>query len=59
MAYFFRFASLFGSILADLAITGKTKYDLTEFRFDRPAITDPNFKSQFHMTLEDNQKSKL
>jgi len=45
----FKFASLFGQILADLAVKGRTTHDLSEFRLERPAITDPNFKPQFDL----------
>ena len=41
----FKWASLFGRILSELAIDGTTKYDLSELRFDRPALTDPHYDS--------------
>jgi sarcosine oxidase len=34
----FKFASLIGRILADLAIDGRTSHDLEPFRFDRPIL---------------------
>jgi monomeric sarcosine oxidase len=38
-----KFASLIGRILADLTTTGETAYPIEAFRFDRPALTDPDF----------------
>jgi len=42
-AHGFKFASLFGRILADLVLDGRTDVDLEPFRFDRPilAMEDP------------------
>lgn len=42
-AHGFKFAPTFGRLLADLASTGSTTFDLTPYRFDRPGITDPDF----------------
>jgi sarcosine oxidase len=39
----FKFASLIGLILSELAIEGKSSYDLSAFRLSRPAIIDPDF----------------
>ncbi|MCA9839768.1 MAG: N-methyl-L-tryptophan oxidase [Trueperaceae bacterium] len=47
----FKFASLIGRIMAELALEGQTPHDISEFRFDRPALTDPNFKASF--TIQD------
>ncbi len=41
----FKFASLIGRILSDLAVDGETAYDIQSFSLSRPAITDPNFTS--------------
>jgi sarcosine oxidase len=43
-AHGFKFAPTFGRLLADLAMTGTagTPVDLTPFRLDRPALTDPD-----------------
>ena len=41
----FKWASLFGRILSELAIDGTTKYDLSPLRLDRPALTDPTYDS--------------
>jgi len=38
-----KFASLIGKILAELAIEGETAYPIAPFRFDRPALTDPDY----------------
>ncbi len=38
-AHAFKFASLIGRALADLAIDGSTELDLEPFRIDRPALT--------------------
>jgi sarcosine oxidase len=43
----FKFASWFGRTLAERAIHGSTEWDLTPFRFDRPALTDPNFVANY------------
>jgi sarcosine oxidase len=37
----FKFAALFGRLLTDMAIEGESRYDLSAFRLDRPALTDP------------------
>jgi sarcosine oxidase len=44
-AHGFKFAPTFGRLLADLATTGEagTTVDLTPFRLDRPALTDPAY----------------
>ena len=44
-AHGFKFAPTFGRLLADLATTGEagTAVDLTQFRLDRPALTDPDY----------------
>nr|KAG5692520.1 hypothetical protein BaRGS_018725 [Batillaria attramentaria] len=45
----YKFASLLGKILSELAADGRTRYDISQFNMDRPAITDPNFKPVFYM----------
>ncbi len=42
----FKFASVFGDILSEFAIAGATEHNVDAFRPDRPALTDPTFKSQ-------------
>ncbi|MBW4696305.1 MAG: N-methyl-L-tryptophan oxidase [Aphanocapsa lilacina HA4352-LM1] len=46
-AHAFKFASLIGRIMADLALEGRTGYDIGAFRFDRPALSDPHCKPVF------------
>jgi sarcosine oxidase len=43
----FKFASLLGRILSDLATNGKTVFPIDHFSLRRPAITDPDFKPVF------------
>ena len=45
----FKFASLIGRILSDLALEGQTPYSIQAFRLDRPAITDPNYPSDIKL----------
>jgi sarcosine oxidase len=45
----FKFASLAGKILGDLALYGKTQYPIESFRVDRPALTDPAYEPVFAM----------
>jgi len=40
----FKFASLLGRILSDLAVDGKTVFQIDHFSLQRSAITDPNFE---------------
>jgi glycine/D-amino acid oxidase-like deaminating enzyme len=34
----FKYTPLFGRILVELATTGKSAYDISEFRIDRPGL---------------------
>ncbi len=45
----FKFASLAGKILSELAIHGKSQYPIEPFRLDRPALTDPTYEPVFAM----------
>ncbi len=45
----FKFASLIGQVLADLALRGKTARPVEDFRLDRPALTDPAFTRSIHV----------
>lgn len=45
----YKFASLFGKILSQMAIDGKSEYPIAPFTINRPAITDPTFAASFHM----------
>jgi sarcosine oxidase len=42
-----KFAGLIGHILADLATEGRTDYPVEAFTIDRPAVTDPDYPSDF------------
>jgi sarcosine oxidase len=46
-AHGFKFAPTFGRLLADLALTGETGTDLTPFRMDRAALTDPDYRAHW------------
>ena len=46
-AHEFKFAPTFGRLLADLALTGETATDLTAFRMDRPALTEPDYQAHW------------
>ena len=43
----FKFAGLFGRILSDLALDGRTVFPISIFSLTRPAITDPDFQPVF------------
>jgi sarcosine oxidase len=43
----FKFASLIGRILSQLAINGASEYPIGAFTLNRPALTDPNFPPAF------------
>ena len=43
----FKFATLIGRILSQLALDGRAEYPITPFRADRPALTDPTFAPVF------------
>lgn len=45
----YKFASLIGRVLADLALHGKTTHPIDTFTLDRPALTDPTFPRSFHV----------
>jgi sarcosine oxidase len=45
----FKFASLAGKILSELAVYGETQYPIGGFRADRPALTDPSYEPVFAM----------
>ena len=46
-AHGFKFAPTFGRLLADLAVDGGTGFDLTPYRLDRPALTDPDYAAHW------------
>ena len=43
----FKFATLIGRILSQLALDGTTEYPIDAFRADRPALTDSTFRPVF------------
>jgi sarcosine oxidase len=45
----FKFASLVGKILGELALDGRTSYPIEAFRVDRRALTDPTYEPAFAM----------
>jgi sarcosine oxidase len=51
-AHAFKFSSLIGQILSDLAVEGETRYPIAPFSSARPAITDPNFAPAFNLSPE-------
>jgi sarcosine oxidase len=46
-AHGFKFAPTFGRLLADLADTGSTTSDVSPFRMDRAALTDPTYAAHW------------
>lgn len=46
-AHSFKFAAWFGLTLAELAIDGVASADLSPFRIDRPALTDPGYEADW------------
>jgi sarcosine oxidase len=46
-AHGFKFAPTFGRLLADLVTDGSTDTELTDFRLDRPALTDPAYAAHW------------
>lgn len=45
----YKFASLLGKILSQLAMQGESEYPIEAFSLRRPAITDSNYQSSFHI----------
>jgi sarcosine oxidase len=43
----FKFASLVGKILSEIALYGETQYPIDAFRVDSPALTDPTYEPAF------------
>ena len=48
-AHAFKFSSLIGQILADLATEGDTRQPIAPFTLQRPALTDPTFTPTFQL----------
>jgi sarcosine oxidase len=45
----YKFSSLLGVILSELAIDGQTGYPINHFKLERRAITDPDYPPAFHI----------
>ncbi|MEZ4710472.1 MAG: N-methyl-L-tryptophan oxidase [Caldilineaceae bacterium] len=45
----YKFASLLGKILSQLAIDGRTEYPIGDFTLQRRALTDPAYEAVFHI----------
>ena len=45
----YKFSGILGKILSELSIDEKTRYPIELFTLQRPAITDPDFKTVFRM----------
>ena len=46
-AHAFKFVPTFGRVLADLVTTGETTTDVSAFRLDRPALTEPDYAAHW------------
>ncbi len=46
-AHGFKFAPTFGRLLAELATAGTTTTDISPYRLDRPALTDPAYQAHW------------
>lgn len=47
--HIYKFSSLVGRILSELAIDGSTSFPIESFTLNRPALTDPSFEPSFHI----------
>lgn len=56
-AHAFKFSSLIGQILADLAVEGETRFPIAPFSSKRPAISDPAFEPAFALSPESSAAS--
>lgn len=54
----YKFASLVGIILSQLAIDGSTQYDISPFNIDRQALTKPGWKPKLRMGAETDSSNK-
>lgn len=52
----FRWASFLGKVLTELAVDGRTQFDVSAFKFNRPAVTDSSFKPHFYYGYGDSSK---
>lgn len=48
----YKFASLAGLILSELALDGKTNHDIAAFSVTRPAVSDPDFPISYQHTSD-------
>ncbi|XP_022096174.1 uncharacterized protein LOC110982213 [Acanthaster planci] len=55
----YKFASVLGRVLSELAIDGRTKYDIAAFNLGRAALTDPSFKPIFQLGITKLSQSNL
>ena len=46
-AHGFKFVPTFGRVLAELVTTGETSSDVSAFRLDRPALTEPEYQTHW------------
>ncbi len=46
-AHGFKFAPTFGRVLADLVTEGRSSTDLSSYRLDRPALSDPDYQAHW------------
>jgi monomeric sarcosine oxidase len=44
-----KFASLFGRVLSELTVAGESRFPITAFRADRPALTDPDYAPAYRL----------
>ncbi len=51
-AHAYKFTSLLGKISSQLITTGQTPYNIHRFRFNRPALTETNYKPIFKIHSE-------
>ena len=45
----YKFASLLGKMLSELAVDGATDHNIDGFTLQRPAVVDPAFEAVFHI----------
>ena len=54
----FKFASILGRVLSDLAVDGATAYNIAPFAVDRPLLTMENPPCAFEMYLRYNEQTR-
>nr|XP_006819315.1 PREDICTED: peroxisomal sarcosine oxidase-like [Saccoglossus kowalevskii] len=55
----YKFSCLFGKLLSEMAIDGKTRYPIEKFSIDRKALTDPSYEADFHHSQYRTKTAKL